>query len=215
MDTQRRQLLKVAGIALLPTVAGCAERSGSAAGGPTDDGERSTTEDTTTSAPSEAGDDTETRSDTDTTTTDEAETSGSETDTPTGTESTTTTEAAASSDSVTLVLNNVGARAWEVTQDESGSVAPTGENNPTLSFDGQRYAVENRGWSFHPFAIRAADDTPLLSQSADGQFEGDDAVNWTDDGETFAFTYTAELASAADYYICTAHAGMRGDVETA
>lgn len=118
-------------------------------------------------------------------------------------------------DPVGFVINNVGARAWEVAEDESGSVAPTNENNPTLSFEvGQRYAVENRGWSAHPFAIRDADDAPLLSQSADGRFEGDDAVNWTDNSETFAFTYTDDLATVADYYICTVHPGMRGSVET-
>ncbi len=89
------------------------------------------------------------------------------------------------------------------------------DTNPTLSLEvGQRYAVENRGWSAHPFAIRAADDTPLLSQSADGRFEGDDAVNWTDNGETFAFTCTEDLAAAADYYICTVHSGMRRSIET-
>jgi hypothetical protein len=54
----------------------------------------------------------------------------------------------------------------------------------------------------------------LLSQSADGRFEGDDAVNWTDNGETFAFTCTEDLAAAADYYICTVHSGMRRSIET-
>ncbi|MEZ3118074.1 hypothetical protein RYH80_19335 [Halobaculum sp. MBLA0147] len=113
------------------------------------------------------------------------------------------------------MIDNVGARAWEVVKDESGSVAPTNESNPIFSLEvGQRYAVENGGWSAHPFAIRNADDTPLLSQSADGQFEGDDSVDWTDDGQTFAFTYTEELAAEADYYICTIHSRMRGDIET-
>lgn len=54
----------------------------------------------------------------------------------------------------------------------------------------------------------------MLSQSANGRFEGDDAVSWTDNGETFAFTYTEDLAAAADYYICTVHSGMRGSIAT-
>jgi len=116
----------------------------------------------------------------------------------------------------TLVIDNVGASAWEVVEDETGSVAPTGEQNPTMTFEvGQRYAVENRGWSTHPFALRASDDTPLLSQSADGEFEGDADVDWVDDEETLAFTVTEDLAAELDYYICTVHASMEGDAETA
>lgn len=210
MNERRRTLLRTAGIALLSAVAACTEQSGGTEDSQADDEESSTPEGTATSA----APGTETRADTETTTA--VETDVSNTDTPGDAETGTPSETAAPSDSLALVIDNVGARAWEVTQDESGSVAPTGETNPTLSFEvGRRYAVENQGWSAHPFAIRDADGAPLLSQSADGRFEGDDAVNWTDDGETFAFTYTAELASAADYYICTAHAGMRGDVETA
>ena len=116
----------------------------------------------------------------------------------------------------TLVINNVGASAWEVVEDETGSVAPTGEQNPTMTFEvGQRYAVENRGWSTHPLALRASDDTPLLSQSTDGEFEGDADVNWEDNEETLAFTVTEDLAAELDYYICTVHASMEGDAETA
>ena len=80
---------------------------------------------------------------------------------------------------------------------------------------GQRYAVENRGWSTHPFALRASDDTPLLSQSADGEFEGDADVDWVDNGETLSFTVTEDLAANLNYYICTIHSSMRGDVEAA
>lgn len=117
---------------------------------------------------------------------------------------------------VDLAIENVGASAWEVTSDASGSVAPTGTENPTMTFEvGRRYAVENGGWDVHPFALRAADDTPLLSQDADGEFEDDSAVDWVDDGSSFAFTVTQGLADRVDYYICTVHASMRGSVETA
>ena len=116
----------------------------------------------------------------------------------------------------TLVIDNVGTQAWEVVEDETGSVAPTGEENPTMTFEvGQRYAVENRGWSTHPFALRASDDTPLLSQSADGEFEGNADVDWVDNEETLSFTVTEDLAAELDYYICTVHASMEGDAETA
>lgn len=201
MNERRRALLRTAGVALVPAVAGCAEQSTGSTDTTTDEGSSTPTSTATSTASA-----TETQSDTPTPT---------ETETASPTETATPTETAASSASVTLVIDNVGARAWEVVEDESGSVAPTNESNPTLSLEvGQRYAVENGGWSAHPFAIRNADDTPLLSQSADGQFESDDTVDWTDDGQTFAFTYTEELAAEADYYICTIHSGMRGDIET-
>ncbi len=210
MDEHRRKLLKLTGAALLPAVAGCAEQSSSPEDGPTPEETSSTPAGTTTTAPPETG----TPSDTTTTTSTDSDTSGAETDTPTDTQTATPTETTASAGSVSVVINNVGFQAWEVVEAESESVAPTDENNPTLSLTvGQRYTVENRGWSAHPFAIRAADDTPLLSQSADGRVEGDDAVSWTDNSETFEFTYTEDLAAAADYYICTIHSGMRGSIE--
>lgn len=116
-------------------------------------------------------------------------------------------------DGTQLTLNNVGQQAWELTDDESGDVGPTGEENPTLTFTvGERYLIQNDGWSSHPFAIRAADDSPLVSQDADGSLE--DAVDWTDDGDTVAFTFTQELADEADYYICTTHPSMRGSVSS-
>ena len=116
----------------------------------------------------------------------------------------------------TLAIDNAGSSAWEVVEDETGSVAPTGEENPTMTFEvGQRYTVENGGWSGHPFAFRAADDTPLLSQSADGEFEGNADVNWVDNDETLSFTVTEDLAANLNYYTCTIHSSMRGDVEAA
>jgi len=227
MNERRRRFIKTAGIALLPAVAGCSEQSDGGADGQTDDESESTPESTTMTTPRETETLTGTQSDVGTATPTETEVSGYGADTPTGTRTATPTETTpteevtstatpGSTDAVALVIDSVGVRAWEVVEDESGSAAPTSENNPTLTFDvGRRYAVENRGWSTHPFAIRDADDTALLSQSADGSYEGDDAVDWTDDGETFAFTFTEDLASAADYYICTVHSGMRGGVETA
>ena len=118
-------------------------------------------------------------------------------------------------EAVSLTIDNVGVSAWEVTEDGSGSVAPTGEENPTMTFQtGTRYEVTNNGWSSHPFALSASDDEALLSQSTDGSFEGDSDVNWADNETELAFTVTEELASELDYYICTIHSSMAGDVAT-
>jgi plastocyanin len=119
-------------------------------------------------------------------------------------------------EAASVTIANVGASAWEVTEDSTGSLAPTGEENPTMTFEvGTRYEFENGGWSAHPFALRASDDSPLLSQSADGSYADDDAVDWVDDGDTFAFTMTEALAGELEYYICTVHSSMRGDATTA
>ena len=137
-----------------------------------------------------------------------------ETDDDSGTETEGDTESSPSG--ATLVIDNVGTQAWEVAEDKTGSVAPTGEENPTMTFEvGQRYAVENRWWSTHPLALRASDDAPLLSQSTDGEFEGDADVDWVDNEETLSFTVTEDLAANLNYYICTIHSSMRGDVEAA
>jgi len=137
-----------------------------------------------------------------------------ETDDDSGTETEGGTQSSMSG--ATLVIDNIGTQAWEVLEDETGSAAPTGEENPTITFKvGQRYAIENRGWSSHPLALRASDDAPLLSQSADGEFEGDADVDWEDNEETLAFTVTEDLAAELDHYICTVHASMEGDAETA
>ena len=94
-----------------------------------------------------------------------------------------------------------------------GSVAPTGEDNPTLSLTvGRRYTVENRGWGIHPFALLDADGAVLCSQDSDGRLEAEPDVDWTDEGDRFAFTVTETLASAVDTYVCTVHRSMRGDV---
>ncbi len=123
--------------------------------------------------------------------------------------------AAAADHDVTVTLNNVGASAWEVTDVQGGEVAPTGSDNPTLTLtEGVRYRIVNNGWSAHPFELRDADADPLLSQGADGSFEGDSETNWVDDGTELAFTVTSELADELDSYICTVHSSMVGSVET-
>lgn len=139
-------------------------------------------------------------------------TTGTSTPTPTETPTPTPTPTEAPPESVDVTIDNQGFSAWVVSKDGSGSVAPIDESNPTMTFEvGVRYVIENNGWSAHPFALRRADDTPLLSQSAGGEFEGNAAVAWRDDGGTVAFTMTRGLADELDYYICTVHRSMRGD----
>lgn len=116
---------------------------------------------------------------------------------------------------VELTITNRMAGAWVVTADSSGAVAPTGESNPTLTLaTGRRYRVTNDGWSAHPFALRDGDGAALLSQDDSGRYGSDAAVDWTDGGETFAFTVTEALAADVASYRCTVHAAMRGRIET-
>ena len=115
---------------------------------------------------------------------------------------------------VRIVLNNVGASAWEINEADA-DVGPTGQSNPELRLEtGTRYGIENRGWSAHPLAFRDADGAALLSQGRndDGAFADDDAVNWVDEGSELAFTLTEELAGELTDYICTVHAQMVGSV---
>ena len=80
--------------------------------------------------------------------------------------------------------------ACETIRREGGdAIAPGGGENPTLVFEvGRRYVVENGGWDAHPFGLRTGDDTDLLSQqpTITGRYEDDPAVDWIDDGDSFA-----------------------------
>jgi hypothetical protein len=213
--TSRRRLLRTTGIALAAGLAGCGGNGDTE----TDDGDSpAPTESDTPSGmgtptpePDTPTPDQETPTpepDTPTPTPDES-TPTPDQSTPTPEPSTPTPEPAPT---VQVVIDNVGIEAWTVVRDESGSVAPTDTENPSMTFEvGTRYEIGNRAREFHPFALRGADDASLLSQSASGSFESDPAVNWRDDGDEVAFTMTDDLASALDYYTCTRHNAMRGD----
>lgn len=196
MNTNRRRLIHAIGIGLSVGLAGC-----SGGGGDTDTAESTPTDTETTDTVEEIT----------STTTDESITETLEEDTETATATPTATD---TSEAVSLAIDNQGISAWVVPDDETGVAGDGG--NPTFTLDaGTRYVIGNRARSAHPFALRAGDDTPLLSQSADGTFEDDAAVDWVDDGSTLEFTFTEELAAEADYYICTVHSSMEGTVETA
>lgn len=139
---------------------------------------------------------------------------------------------------VVVTIDNVGSGAWEVTDTDGEEVAPTGEENPTLTLTvGTRYAFENNGWDAHPLAFRDDADEPLLSQAgtdeddddeddgdsgpsysltplAAGEYADDADVDWVDDGDRVAFTLTEDLAGELDNYVCTIHGAMVGDIET-
>ena len=192
---ERRHILRTTGIALAAGLAGCT-------GNGNDDGSDETTETDggmTETDDGMGGEMTET----------DGEMDG---ETPTD------GEMSAEISGAQLTIDNVGVSAWEVTQDETGSVAETGAENPTMTFEvGQRYAVTNDGWSQHPFAVETDDGTVLLSQSPDeeGDFEGDADVGWVDEETEFSFTFTESLAAEATTYRCTVHPSMEGDVESA
>lgn len=234
--TRRRTFLGAAGTSIVTLLAGCAGTDGTGAGTETAT-ETATTSPTATrtatASPTStegsddgygSGDDgyggsddgygggddtetgTETQTDTDSPTATESDTA---TDTPTDTATRTPT---ATATPTRVVVNNVGASAWEVTTDTA--VAANGTENPTLTLQvGTRYVFENRGWSAHPLAFRGG-GSALLSQDGDGSYESDAAVDWRDDGDEVAFTLTSSLADDLDTYVCTVHGGMRGDVTT-
>jgi plastocyanin len=121
---------------------------------------------------------------------------------------------------VTVVIDNVGSSAYEVTSvtgADTGSdgLAQTGVDNPTLTLEeGTRYTFDNNGWSGHPLVFRDANDDALLSQNGTGTFESDPNVNWVDNGDTLDFTLTPALAAELDDYICSYHSSMNGDIVT-
>ena len=203
MDERRRRVLRATGLALAAGLAGCGGDGDANTDGEPGDGEAGDTPSPTgTASPTATEPDDSTP-----TATDGGGNSTTPTPAPTESGADLTPDGA-----VDLVIESEGLSAWVVAEDESGEVAPTDESNPTMTFGvGTRYAVENNGWDTHPFALRAADDSPLLSQSADGSYEDDDAVDWVDDGGTFAFTMTDDLAADLNYYTCTVHSSMRGE----
>ena|GEM_PF-2478877 len=212
--TDRRQFLTAAGTGLAALLAGCSGRRGGVAD------ESATETPVETTARTETATSTPTATDTQTPTEsgdgyDDGYGSdyGGGGDTPTATQTTTETPTATqTATTVQVVADNVRASAWEFVGD---SGIGDGEN-PTITLEpGTRYVVENRGWSAHPFAFLTDDGTSLLTQEDGGTFADDPEVDWRDDGGEFAFTLTAELAEAVDRYVCTVHARMQGDVETA
>ena len=122
--------------------------------------------------------------------------------------------AASSHESVEVVLDNVGASAWELVEADA-DVGETGVDNPTLTLQtGVRYTFVNLGAGPHPLAFRDEDGNDLLRQGGSGSYEDQDDVNYEESGDEMTFTLTEQLAQDVNSYICTVHASMEGRVET-
>jgi hypothetical protein len=120
----------------------------------------------------------------------------------------------------TIVINNVGTAAWEVTdvRGESG-IAERGTENPVLTLTvGNRYRIDNNGGvDAHPFALETTNQDYLLRQEANrtGSLEDDKGINYKEGQDGVAFTFTQTLADSVATYQCTLHGSMEGNVEMA
>jgi len=112
-------------------------------------------------------------------------------------------------DVVSLTLDNSGAQAYFVSEQNGGSVTTLNDDNSSWSLEiGQRYEITVVNSSPHPLMLRnAAGDVLLGMQNADGTFSDDASVNFVTnqaDG-IFNFTVTPSLASALNDYACQVH----------
>jgi transforming growth factor-beta-induced protein len=115
---------------------------------------------------------------------------------------------------VQMTVDNDGAQAYFVSNIIGNeNVTPLNTNNsPWTLTEGTRYKLTITGANSHPFELRNGNGDALLSQSNDGSFEGDSAVNFQTEGQQFDFTVTPELAAELNQYFCTIHSGMSGTV---
>ena len=119
-----------------------------------------------------------------------------------------------SANTVSMTVDNDGAAAYfvsEINGNENVTELDTNNSTWTLTI-GTRYVLTITGASNHPFEIRNSSGDALLSQSADGSFEGDAGVEFVSSGTQFEFTLTSDLASEIDRYFCTIHSGMNGEI---
>ncbi|WP_263788040.1 cupredoxin domain-containing protein [Salinibacter grassmerensis] len=122
-----------------------------------------------------------------------------------------------SSADVTVTINNEGSSAWVVDNVEGASGVAGSGQNPTLTLKvGTRYRFDNNGGSNHPLGLQNSSGEYLLNQtdSGSGSLEGDSGINYEEDSDGVAFTYTQSLADAVKTYRCTVHSSMEGTVQT-
>lgn len=119
-----------------------------------------------------------------------------------------------SATSVEMTVGNNGASSYfvsEIIGDEN--VTPLNvANSSWILTEGTRYKLTILGATSHPFELRNSNGDALLSQSNEGLFEVDTAVDFQTDGQQFNFTVTPELAAELNKYFCTIHSGMNGMV---
>jgi len=119
-----------------------------------------------------------------------------------------------SATSVEMTVGNNGASSYfvsEIIGDENVTPLNVANSSWTLT-EGTRYKLTILGASSHPFELRNSNGEALLSQSNEGSFEADTAVDFQTDGQQFNFTVTPELAAELNKYFCTIHSGMNGMV---
>jgi len=113
----------------------------------------------------------------------------------------------ATSHDVEWTFGNVGSASYRLdafAPDDAGLEANLGSQDPTLTLQiGQRYQIVVTNYRPHPVDILAkgtsvGSDILLLAQgNAEGSFESDWDVEWTDnDSGTVAFTLTSALHAA-------------------
>jgi uncharacterized surface protein with fasciclin (FAS1) repeats len=116
--------------------------------------------------------------------------------------------------SVEMTVGNNGVSSYfvsEIIGDEN--VTPLNvANSSWILTKGTRYKLTILGATSHPFELRNSSGDALLSQSNEGSFEADTAVDFQTDGQQFNFTVTPELAAELNKYFCTIHSGMNGMV---
>lgn len=124
---------------------------------------------------------------------------------------------------IRITMNNVGTTDYEFVSAEPQAYAAdvgAGSQDPDITlFLDWRYEIVNQASAGHPFEIimagaSPAQDTVVLSQSANGTLEGDAGIDWFDDGDTtIRFTATTSLSGASDAYRCATHTTeMRGGI---
>jgi uncharacterized surface protein with fasciclin (FAS1) repeats len=119
-----------------------------------------------------------------------------------------------SANSVEMTVGNNGASSYfvsEIIGDENVTPLNVANSSWTLT-EGTRYKLTITGANSHPFELRNLNGDALLSQSNEGSFEADTAVDFQTDGQQFDFTVTPELAVELNKYFCAIHSGMNGMV---
>jgi|AntRauMFilla1563_2_1112583.scaffolds.fasta_scaffold00174_12 transforming growth factor-beta-induced protein len=119
-----------------------------------------------------------------------------------------------SANSVEMTVGNNGVSSYFVSNITGNeTVTPLNEANSSwILTEGTRYKLTITGANSHPFELRNSNGDALLSQSNEGSFEADTAVDFQTDGQQFDFTVTPELAAELNKYFCTIHSGMNGMV---
>jgi uncharacterized surface protein with fasciclin (FAS1) repeats len=119
-----------------------------------------------------------------------------------------------SANSVEMTIGNNGLSSYfvsEIIGDENVTPLDVANSSWVLT-EGTRYKLTILGADSHPFELRNSSGDALLSQSNEGSFEADTAVDFQTDGQQFDFTVTSELAVELNKYFCAIHSGMNGMV---